>query len=78
VKRNHPYPLRANLSFPALSTFGLGLIVFPIDTEEWKVKYGVDRPQSLFDMPADWILVLVVAIAAALLNWGMLASRYQL
>jgi hypothetical protein len=60
--------------FPALAVLGLAMILFPIDPDEFRKKHGVDRIQNFGQMPPAWKVLFIIAIAAGVLNWALLAN----
>ncbi|MFL5512107.1 MAG: hypothetical protein ACJ8CN_06665, partial [Gemmatimonadales bacterium] len=58
------YNPKAAAIFPALLVFGLGLLLFPIDVERLKAEHGVEKVESLDQVPPAWWGVLIAALAA--------------
>jgi len=62
---------------PGCAVLGLGLLIFPIDIEKFRAEHGVDRPRQFSDLPAAWKILVFLAIAAGLANWGAI-SRFTI
>lgn len=60
--------------FPVFAVLGLGLILFPMDLDEIKAKYGVEKPESFQQMPLPWKILFFVALAAGIGNWIAMAN----
>jgi hypothetical protein len=63
------YSAKASAFFPAFTVLGLGLILFPIDTDKLKAEHGVEQIQSFRQAPPAWKVLIFAAIAAGLANW---------
>jgi hypothetical protein len=68
------YPRMAAF-FPAFAVVGLGMVLFLIDRDCLRAEHGVDRPRSLAHYPLEWKILFVVALAAGLGNWYLLAQQ---
>jgi hypothetical protein len=65
----HYYYRKASAIFPAFAILGLGLLVFPIDVEELRERYGVEKLERFEHYPLAWKVLMFVAIAAGIANW---------
>jgi hypothetical protein len=52
--------------FPALAIIGLGLLIFPIDKQALRKKYGTDKIERWHMAPLEWKVLFVGAIACGL------------
>jgi hypothetical protein len=68
------YYRKAAAIFPAFAVIGLGMLLFPIDMDRLKAEHGVDKVESMSQLPPVWWGVLVAAVAAGLGNWYALAQ----
>ena len=57
------------VAFPCLICFALCLLVFPIDVVKFRAKYGVERIETMRQLPPTWVVLLIAGVAAGLGNW---------
>jgi hypothetical protein len=59
---------------PMFAIAGLASIFFPIDRDEYFQTHGVVRPTRWTELPAEWMIVSVLAILGGLLNWYFIST----
>lgn len=70
------YYRKAVAVFPGIAVIGLGMLFYPIDMEQFRATYGVDRPNQFAHYPIEWKVLFFVALAAGLGNWFVI-SQWQ-
>ena len=73
VDQNYIY-INASMLFPAFMIMGLGLIMFPFDPEALQEKWGVDKIESIGQVPGIWWVIIVVSILIGIGNYFVLVS----
>ena len=73
INQNYIY-INASMLFPAFMIMGLGLILFPFDPEALREKWGVDRIESIGQVPGVWWVIIVVSILIGIGNYFVLVS----
>lgn len=68
------YRVFPSMVFPGFAIVGLGVMLFPFNTQELKEKYGVEKPQNIKQWPPVWWVIVPVAIIAGLANRYVLDS----
>ena len=66
--------INASMLFPALMVMGLGLLLFPVNPEKLKEKWGVEKIESIGQVPGIWWIIIVVSIIVGILNYFILIS----
>ncbi|MFO0936144.1 MAG: hypothetical protein U0798_06455 [Gemmataceae bacterium] len=60
--------------FPGMAVFGLGLLLFPIDMEEFRKRTGLDRPKKVSDYPPIWKAIGVSSVIIAVANYFLMIT----
>lgn len=62
----------ASMLFPAFAIMGIGLILFPIDPETLKAKWGVEKVENIIHVPGVWWIIIVISILCGVGNFFLL------
>lgn len=73
INQNYIY-INASMLFPAFMVMGLGLILFPFDPQELKEKWGVDKIESIGQVPGIWWVIIAISILIGIGNYFVLVS----
>ena len=68
------YNLKAALLGPGLAVAGLAMLVSPLDYKQHRARYGTEQPLTFSHYPMIGKIGVLVAFAAAGLNWLALSS----
>lgn len=66
--------INASMLFPAFMIMGIGFLVFPIDPREMKKKWGVEKIESVGQIPGVWWIIIVLSILIGIGNYFILSS----
>jgi hypothetical protein len=67
------YRAKAAFVFPSFAVVGLMLMLFPVSQEELMARYGVTRPRRLAHFSLGQKVMLLLALAAGLLNAALMS-----
>jgi len=73
INQNYIY-INASMLFPAFMIMGLGLVLFPFDAETLQEKWGVDKIESIGQVPGIWWIIIVISILIGIGNYFILVS----
>ena len=73
INQNYIY-INASMLFPAFIIMGLGLILFPFDSQELQEKWGSDKIESIGQVPGVWWVIIVISILIGIGNYFVLVS----
>ena len=73
INQNYIY-INASMLFPAFMIMGLGLVLFPFDAEMLQEKWGVDKIESIGQVPGIWWIIIVISILIGIGNYFILVS----
>jgi hypothetical protein len=68
------YYRKTDIIFPFFAVIGLGFVLFPIDMDELRAEHGVEQIQHFRQLPPEWKVFALGAVAAGLGNWYALAQ----
>lgn len=61
--------------FPALMVMGLGLLIFPVDPQKLRDKWGVDKIESIGHVPGIWWIIIAISILVGIGNYFLILSK---
>ena len=73
INQNYIY-INASMLFPAFMTMGLGLVLFPFDVDTLQEKWGVDKIESIGQVPGIWWVIVAISILIGIGNYFILVS----
>jgi hypothetical protein len=63
------YYQKAVIFSPFPAVIGITLMLFPIDVDKFREKYGIETVEKFSQLPPEWMIAFVLAIIASLWNW---------
>jgi len=67
--------INASMLFPAFMIMGIGFLLFPIDPRAMKKKWGVEKIESVAQIPGIWWIILILSIIVGIGNYFILSSQ---
>ncbi len=67
--------INASMLFPAFMIMGIGFLVFPIDPKVMKEKWGVEKIESIGQIPGVWWIIIILSILIGIGNYFVLSSQ---
>ena len=74
VNQDYIY-INASMLFPAFMIMGIGFLAFPIDPQEMKRKWGVEKIESVGQIPGIWWIIIALSILIGIGNYFVLSSQ---
>ena len=67
--------INASMLFPAFMVMGIGFLAFPIDPRVMKEKWGVEKIESVGQIPGIWWVIIALSIVIGIGNYFILTSQ---
>ena len=67
--------INASMLFPAFMIMGIGFLAFPIDPKALKEKWGVEKIESVGQIPGIWWIIIALSIVVGIGNYFVLTSQ---
>ena len=67
--------INISMLFPALMVMGLGLLIFPVDPQKLREKWGVDKIESIGQVPGTWWIIIAISILVGIGNYFLILSN---
>jgi len=67
--------ISASMLFPAFMIMGIGFMAFPINPRVMKEKWGVEKIESVAQIPGIWWVIITLSILIGIGNYFVLSSQ---